>query len=173
MSGKALEGCCELVQEKITDFAASIRAPGPGADIWQGGWNRSTQKVYIPRKGNKETLGRSLSFGKRVSCIRLPDASSCPYYLLENNWLPLSSACAKYLPLAGWPDWARHSETRICNSPLFCCGSAGARAVQTWLGPSVSPDSTKISEIDTHLSDTRGEVIRDYLEQSDTYVCTD
>ena len=29
-------------------------------------------------------------------------------------------------PPAGRPDWARHSETRICNSPLFCCGSAQA-----------------------------------------------
>ena len=51
-----------------------------------------------------------------------------------------------------------------------------ARAVQTWLGLSVSPDSTKISEIDTWLSDTRGEGDHGcvYLEQSYTcHVCID
>ena len=51
-----------------------------------------------------------------------------------------------------------------------------ARAVQTWLGLSVSPNSTKISEIDTWLSDTRGEGDHGcvYLEQSYTcHVCID
>lgn len=133
MSGKALEGCCELVQEKITDFAASIRAPGG---------NNCVHFFHIEDHWTMAHISKA-------SCIGV----NCVFSIFLTMCRISPPAGAARLGQTG-PDTQRLG---FATHHFFAAAQLRlAGALQTWLGLSVSLDSTKISEIDTQLSDTRG-----------------